>query len=183
MLNAIHRQRSDLALGFVVSLVGIAVGLAGCGASGPASSSSPTARPTPVTSATPNVAKISNNLLSAENKMIDADNANLANFNSQAAATETAGINATIQDHQTFDSALSAISFPSADGAAVTAVLSADAAYESSLGTLAVNTGDVTNYNSVFDTMVPLQSAFEAALTTLDGDFGITAAASPTTTP
>jgi hypothetical protein len=113
--------------------------------------------------------------------MITADNSNLANYNSQDSATASTGINATSQDHQTFDAALRDINFPAADSANVTAVLKADAADEKALGTLSVNTDNADYYNSVFDTVVPLQSSFEAALTALDGDFGITSAASSPT--
>lgn len=188
MWSGVRHRRSDLALAAGVGAVALAVGIAGCGGSNAGGSNSPKARPSVVSSPTPNVAKISNELLTAGNQMISADNTNLANFNALTTAggspaTATAGINATIQDHQTFDAAINGISFPAADSADGNSVLNADSAYENDLATLAVNTNDVGNYNSVFDTVLPLQSAFQAALTTLDSDFGITSSATPTPSP
>lgn len=155
--------------------------LAACGGSGGRVSTA-TGHPSqqPSASPTPNIAQISNQLVSAINKMINADNANLAAFNSSTPATATAGINATIADHQALDSTLQGIAVPASDQSDVSNLLKADAAYENALATLAVNTDSVANYNSVFNTVVPLQSAFQAALSAVGTDFGITFNASPT---
>lgn len=167
-------MRLILAPGAGAVAVAAIVGLAGCGgsASGAAVRSAPTTQAS--ASPTPNIQQIANELLAAENKMITADNSHLAEFNSSNPPTATAGINATIADHQTFDSALQGIAFPPAVTSDVAGVLTADVAYENALATLAVNTDNAINYNSVFATTVPLESQFEAALSTLNGDFGIT---------
>jgi hypothetical protein len=112
--------------------------------------------------------------LAADTQEYNTYNANLASVNSGVPASETAGWNAILQGQQAFDTTIEGINFPARDAADVNAVLAADTAYENAIGTLAVNTDDVDNYNSVFDLMESAQSAFQAALTTLDSDFGMT---------
>jgi hypothetical protein len=93
------------------------------------------------------------------------------------ASTDPAGATAAINDmvslRQTFDTAVAAITFPDADKSDAQAVLSADASLESALGTLAANTDNIPNYNSIFPTTLSAQSAFTAADAALSRDLGL----------
>jgi hypothetical protein len=95
-------------------------------------------------------------------------------MNSSDPTTSTDGINGIVLDHDTFDGTIQALSFPAADKTDARGTLNADAAYEAAMQTLALNTNDVDNYNGVFDTTIPLQSAFQSAVQALGGDLGIT---------
>lgn len=153
-----------------------------CGASTP-----PAAAPTktPGTSSTPTTdltAAASTAYATAFNTMIDAVNADIPGQN--AASTNPAGattaINNEVTARQTFDTAVQAISFPSSAQSDAQSVLNTDAALEQALGTLAVNTGDIGNYNSVFDTVTPADNAFTAANAALESDLGLSSV-TPTT--
>lgn len=142
--------------------------LVGCGGSHAPARSSPQATATPV------AITAANAYSTAFNAMETADAPNIAKENSSVSATSASGINGLVTDHQDFDTAIQSITFPSAGQADVKTVLSADSAYESSLQTLAANVGDVANYNAVFDTVVPLQSAFNSAAAALATELGLT---------
>ncbi|MFZ0129245.1 MAG: hypothetical protein WAL77_07465 [Candidatus Dormiibacterota bacterium] len=111
----------------------------------------------------------------AFNAMVTAVNAQIAEQNK--ASTDPTGaaaaINAQISARQTFDTAVQAITFPPADAADVQAVLSADAALENVMGTLAANTDNISNYNAIFNTVTPAQSALTAADASLSGELGL----------
>jgi hypothetical protein len=112
--------------------------------------------------------------------MIDAVNADIPGQNSSDSGTSAAAINNEVTARQTFDTAVQAISFPSSAQSDAQSVLNTDAALEQVLGTLAANTGDVANYNSIFATVQPADSAFTAANAALESDLGLTSVA-PTT--
>lgn len=99
---------------------------------------------------------------------------NIAEESSSECATSASGIDGLVTDHREFDTAIQSITFPGADQSEVKTVLSDDSDYESSLQTLAANVGDVENYHAVFDTVVPLQSAFNSAAESLATDLGLT---------
>jgi hypothetical protein len=105
--------------------------------------------------------------------MSQADNADIANQNSQDQATSIASVDDRVVVHQTFDQMLNSISFPTAATADVRTVVNADAALERALGTFAVNRNDVDAYNSIFQTVVTLQTAFIGALSALAHDLGL----------
>ena len=113
--------------------------------------------------------------VAAFNKMNTAFNAQIPAQN--RASTDPSGattaINAEIRAQRTFDSTVQDIAFPTSDQADARGVLTADAALESAEGTLSVNTDDIANYNSVFDTVTPVQNAFDAANTALSNDLGL----------
>jgi hypothetical protein len=108
--------------------------------------------------------------------MNDAVNADIPAQNK--AGTDPTGATTAINDEasarQTFDTAVQAITFPASDQADAQTVLSADASLEGVLGTLAVNTNDISNYNAIFDTVTPAQSAFTAADNALSNELGLT---------
>jgi hypothetical protein len=108
--------------------------------------------------------------------MIDAVNADIPAQNQ--ASTDPTGaataINNEVSARQAFDTSVSAISFPSADTADAQAVLSSDAALEDALGTLAANTNDIANYNSVFTTVTTADDTFTAANAALSRNLGLT---------
>ncbi len=153
------------------------LGLAGCGGtSAPVSSSSngaaSSSAPTPTADLT---AAASSAYLTAYNTMNQAVNVDIPRQNT--ASTDPTGAAAAINDmaslRQTFDTAVAVITFPNADASDVHAVLNADASLESTLGTLAANTDNITNYNSIFSTMLSAQSAFTAADAALSRDLSL----------
>jgi hypothetical protein len=112
--------------------------------------------------------------LTAFNTMSSGLNADIPAQNGSDPTAATTAINNEVTVLQTFDSAIQAIQFPSSDQTDVQTVLTADTALETALGTLAVNTGDVTNYNAIFDTVQPDQTAATAAQDALGRDVGLT---------
>ena len=88
-------------------------------------------------------------------------------------AAGTAAINMEITHLQAFDATMRTITFPSGDRADASAVISADAAFENGLGQLAINTDDISNYNSNLDSVTPLRATFASATTTLASDLGL----------
>lgn len=105
--------------------------------------------------------------------MSKADNADIAKQNSQDRATSIASVDDRVVVHQTFDQMLNSISFPTTAAADVRTVVNADAAFERALGEFAVNRDDVDAYNSIFQTVVTLQTAFIGALAALAQDLGL----------
>jgi hypothetical protein len=160
------------ALGFIGALL-----LAACGSTaGPGSSTAATPTPTPAPTATVDLtAAASSAYAAAYNTMNSGVNADIPKQNK--ASTDPAGATAAINDmvslRQTFDTAVAAITFPDADKSDAQAVLSADASLESALGTLAANTDNIPNYNSIFPTTLSAQSAFTAADAALSRDLGL----------
>ena len=144
----------------------VSLGLSGCGSS----STSPT---TTTTSAASLLAKAANTYSAVFNQMIGKTNALLPRVNSPVAATETAGWNATVAAQRVFDARVQSIKFPASLQSDADAVVSADIAAESIEGTLAFNTDNVSNYNSIFNTLTPARAAFEAADATLSHKLGL----------
>jgi hypothetical protein len=70
--------------------------------------------------------------------------------NSSIPSTVTAGIRLEIAAINHFDSKIQTIKFPSSDKTALNHVLNADAVQTSLDGTLAINTTNTSNYNSLF---------------------------------
>lgn len=85
----------------------------------------------------------------------------------------TKAINNQVSARQRFDTKVAAITFPTSAQADARNVITTDAALESTLGTLAVNTADTSNYNAVFATVTPADNAFTAADTALSSDLGL----------
>jgi hypothetical protein len=112
----------------------------------------------------------------AFNAMIATVNAEIPIQNTAQAHPENAAtaITAEVTAYQTFDTAVQAITFPTPDQADAQAVLNADASLESVLGTLSVNTDNISNYNAIFDTVTPAQSASTAADNALGNELGLT---------
>jgi hypothetical protein len=137
----------------------------------------PTTQP-PTTTTIDVSAVASTQYLAAFNKMTTAYNAQVPAQNGTDPGAVTAAINAEIRAQQAFDSTVQGITFPTSDEADAQAVLTADAALESAEGTLSVNTDNVDNYNSVFDTVTPARNASNAANTTLGNDLGLVFSAS-----
>lgn len=133
----------------------------------------------PTTTTTDPTAAAGAALVTAYNTMIAAVNPGVAQQNSGDPATETSGINAEVAGYQAFDSALQAISWPSNAQSDAQAVLNADSALENALSTLALNTGNVSNYNQVFDTVTPAENTQVAAIKALANDVGDTIGNSP----
>ncbi len=105
--------------------------------------------------------------------MIAAVNQDIPNQNSTDPTVSAAAINDEVTTRQTFDTSVSAITFPAADQADAQAVINADAALEADLGTLAANTNDVSNYNSIFTTVLSAQSTFTSADAGLSSELGL----------
>jgi hypothetical protein len=148
-----------------------AVATAGCGSgstSGSKTSTSPAASADLTATASAAYAAAFNIMNSAVNADIPKQN---------KAATDPTGAAAAISDEvsarQTFDSSVSAITFPTADAADVQAVISADAALENALGTLSANTDNIPNYNSIFPTVTTAEGSFTAADAALSGKLGL----------
>ena len=155
------------------------VGAAGCGSATPSGGSTTITSgsgSTSNSSAAATAAAAGAAYVTAFNTMNDAVNADIPAQNK--AGTDPTGATTAINDEasarQTFDTAVQAITFPASDQADAQAVLSADASLESVLGTLAANTNDIGNYNSIFDTVTPAQSAFTAADNALSNELGLT---------
>jgi hypothetical protein len=153
------------------------LGLAGCGGTaGPARTSSNAATspsaPTPTADLT---AAASSTYLAAYNVMATAENLDIPKQNkaSTDAAGATAALNDRVSVRQAFDTAVGAITFPDADKADVAAVLNADSSLESALGTLAVNTDSIPNFNLLFPTVVTAENAFRSADAALSRDLNL----------
>jgi 3-keto-L-gulonate-6-phosphate decarboxylase len=148
--------------------------VAGCASAPNAPRSTPTAPTMTVlatTTADPGFAASA--FARAAGLMSQADNADIAKQNSQDEATSIGSIYDRVIVHRTFDQRLQSISFPSSAVADVRTVVSADAALEQALGTLAANRNDINTYSSIFATVVSLQTAFIGALTTLAHDLRV----------
>jgi hypothetical protein len=124
-------------------------------------------------SPTPDASLAASALQAAVGRMSQDDNADIAKQNSQDQATSIASIDDRVVVHQTFDQMLNSISFPTAATADARTVVNADAAFERALGTFALNRNDVNAYNSIFQTVVTLQTAFIGALSALAHDLGL----------
>jgi hypothetical protein len=133
----------------------------------------------PTTTTTDPTAAAAAAYVTAYNALGAAVNPGVVQQNSGDAATETTGINAQVAGYQAFDSALQAITWPSNAQSDAQAVLNADSALENALATLALNTGNVNNYNQVFDTVTPAENAQAAAVKALANDVGDTIGNSP----
>jgi hypothetical protein len=105
--------------------------------------------------------------------MIKADNAAIAEENSSDPSTSTAGWNARLAARQTYDKAVQGINFPSSFASDAQGVDSADVALESIMGTISVNTNDVTNYNALFAQEQTAEAAFQSAQSKLSNDLGL----------
>lgn len=158
-------------------LVGAVVALGVIGAHSNSKKNGSSAVATTAPSASP-AAIAGNAYVDAYNTLVGAANAQRSGengINSDSAATATAW-NAEISARQTFDSAVGQIDFPGTDQTDARQVLTTDAALESAEGTLSANTGNIYNYNQVFDTVTPALNAFVAASTALENDLGLTPA-------
>ena len=154
-------------------LVGLGI-LAGC-SSGSATPQSAPAPPTTTTTTIDPTVAAGASYVSAFNTMNTASNDGITKQNTinSDPAGATAGINEQISARQAFDTAVTAIVFPSAAQSDAQQVLSADAALEQALGTLAVNTDNIANFNSVFATVTPAQNVFTSANAALSNDLGL----------
>lgn len=110
----------------------------------------------------------------AFNTMNTAFNADIPAQNGSDPTAMAAAINNEVTVMQTFDTAVQAIQFPTGDQADVQTLLNADTALEGALGTLAANTNSTANYNAIFDTVQPDQTAATAAQHALARDLGLT---------
>jgi len=135
--------------------------------SGAAPSASTTTSPTAAAAAA--YVSAYNSMIGAEDPEISAQNADGSDPTAQSN-----DINSRITTRQTFDTAVQAITFPSAAQADAQKEISADAALEDALGQLSANTGDVGNYNSIFDTVTTAEAQFAAADAALSSDLGVT---------
>jgi hypothetical protein len=128
---------------------------------------------TVLATATPDPALAASAFATAAKLMSQADDADIAKQNSQDEAISIASIYDRVIVHQTFDQRLQSISFPSSAVADMHAVVNADAALERALGALAANRNDVNTYDSLFGTVVSLQTTFIGALTVLAHDLRV----------
>lgn len=162
-----HTLRNILLIVVAIFVLLIIIGIA----FGGSSSSSSTGAASSASAST-----AANQYVSAYNTMNNAVNADVAKQNTDGSnpTALTAVIDDQIAARHTFDTAVAAITFPAADGADVKSLIAADVALENDLGTLAANTTDTANYNSVFATVTSAQGAFAAAATTLENDLGLT---------
>lgn len=133
----------------------------------------------PTTTTTDPTATAAAAYVTAYNALIAAVNPGVAQQNSGDPTTATTGINAEVAGYQAFDTALQSINWPSSAQSDAQAVLNADSALENALGTLALNTGNVYNYNQVFNTVTPAENTQVAAVKALANDVGDTIGNSP----
>jgi hypothetical protein len=158
--------------GVVAGLLMVGVLTAACSSGTPAAITATTSRAS--TSTTDLTAAAAAAYLTAYNTMSSGLSADIPGQNSSDPTTSTNAINNEVTVLQTFDTAVQGIQLPSSADADAQTVLNADAALESALGTLAVNTNDVSNYNSVFDTVQPDETTATADQTALARDLGLT---------
>jgi hypothetical protein len=163
-----------------IGCLALAFGLAACGGSTPAAShkthhAASSAPPTPTTDLE---AVASSAYEGAYNTMQSGLNADVAGQNSSDPTTSENAINDEVTVLQAFDSAVENIQFPAEDQSDAQTVLNDDAAWENGLGTLAVNTDNTDNYNQVFDTVQPEQTAAQAAQVALARDLGLSSSGS-----
>jgi hypothetical protein len=112
--------------------------------------------------------------VAAFNVMTTAVNAGIAQQNSGDPATSAGGINAEVAAYKAFDAALANLRLPGSARTDAQKLLNVDAALEQVLGTLALNTGNVDNYNQIFNTVTPAETAVTSAQTALNNDLGVT---------
>jgi hypothetical protein len=168
--NAPKKSRKGLVAALVVLLVVVGLGVGIAVAASKNKAASPVASPAPALSQ----ADIAGTAYGdAFNKMNTVANAQTAAQNGTDPAATAAAWNAEVAARQAFDTAVGQLNFPDADRADAKQVIQADAALESAEGTLAANTNDVSNYNSVFSTVSTAENAFAAADKTLSNDFGL----------
>ena len=106
--------------------------------------------------------------------MYAAFNRGMAEQNSSNPTTSTAGINLEIAAINRFDNHIRTIQFPKSDKSALNKVLLDDSVWVSLDGTLALNTSNTSNYNSLFDGVQTAQANATAAIHVLDRDLGLT---------
>jgi len=167
------RMRVVLPLILLGALVVLVVGaIASSNKSGPSAVATTTPAATP--------AEIAGNAyVAAFNTMNNVANAQLSAENGVTSdpSASSAAWNAQIAARQAFDSAVENIRFPSADEADAKQVIATDTALESAEGTLAANTDNVVNYNSIFTTVTSAENAFAAADKALSNDLGLVSTA------
>jgi len=146
-----------------IGLIGCVLLLVACGASSTGGSSAASSSAPPAT-ATPDLAAAAATAYSAAfNTLNQGEGVDIPKQNGSDPTVSAAAINDRVRLRQAFDSAVSAITFPSGDQSDARAVLDADSALESALGTLAANTDSVSNYNGIFPTVLSAENAFKSA--------------------
>lgn len=105
--------------------------------------------------------------------MYAAFNKGMKEQNSSNPTTSTAGINLEIQAINRFDNLIQTIKFPKSDKSALNKVLIDDSVWVSLDKTLAINTSDVNNYNSLFSGVQTAQANATAAIHILALDLGL----------
>jgi hypothetical protein len=93
--------------------------------------------------------------------------------NSSNPSTETAGINLEIASINRFDNYIQTIKFPKSDKHELNQVLIENSVLTNLDGTLAINTSNVSNYNSLFDGVESAQATSTAAIDLLAKDLGM----------
>lgn len=87
--------------------------------------------------------------------------------------TMTAGINIEIASIHRFDNYIQTIKFPKSDKSALNKVLEANSVLADLDGTLAINTSNTSNYNSLFNGVETAQANSTAAIDLLAKDLGM----------
>ena len=105
--------------------------------------------------------------------MYAAFNKGMKEQNSSNPTTSTAGINLEIAAINRFDNHIQTIKFPKSDKSALNKVLVEDSVWVNLDGTLAINTSNTSNYNSLFNGVQTAQANATAAIHILARDLGM----------
>lgn len=105
--------------------------------------------------------------------LVAASNRGIKEQNSSNAATSTAGINLEIAAINQFDNHIQTIKFPNSDKGALSKVLVDNSVLTSLDRTLAANTSNASNYNSLFPGVQTAQANADAAVNYLAKELGM----------
>lgn len=105
--------------------------------------------------------------------MVNEFNQGVKEQNSSNPPTTEAGIKLEIKAINSFNSKLGSIHYPSSDKEALNKVLNSDSVLASLDGTLAINTENVSNYNSLFPGVETAQANSTAAIAALAHKLGL----------
>jgi hypothetical protein len=165
----------------VAGAVGTLFLLTGCGAAAGTASAPPTSAPAtappPTAVPTADVSTVSTGYMAAYNTLTAAYNVDVAKQNRNNIGSQQLidAVNQEATDHATFDAAIQALDTTglSTVAADITAVVAADANLESAEGSLALNSGNLSNFNAGFAIVQTAIGGFSAANTTAATALGL----------
>jgi|HubBroStandDraft_6_1064221.scaffolds.fasta_scaffold00075_17 hypothetical protein len=165
-----------------VGALGALFVLVGCGAADTTTTNAPATdapatAPPPTAVPTADASLISTGYMTAYNALSAAYNVDVAKQNRNAIGSQqlTDAVNQEAADRATFDAAIQALDTTGLPAVTsdITAVVAADANLESAESTLALNSGNLSNFNAEFSIVQTAIGSFSAANTTAASALGL----------